>query len=124
MAEKEYIERGALMVKLVRKFYPVIPTGSIAEHFCTAVLDTINNQRAADVVEVRHGKWIDVEVSDISSSNKLPFTDIASMRCDKCGRYHNEIYYYGSPVEQARYCPNCGAKMDGATDNNVGDKRR
>lgn len=52
MAEKEYIERGALMVKLVRKFYPVIPTGSIAEHFCTAVLDTINNQRAADVVEV------------------------------------------------------------------------
>lgn len=22
----------------------------------------------------------------------------------------------------SKYCPNCGAKMDGATDNNVGDK--
>lgn len=103
MAEKEYIERGALMVKLVRKFYPTIPTGSIAGHFCEAILDTINYQCAADVVEVVHARW--EKIHDDPRVNKY--------RCTNC------------KAEKMRdnYCPNCGAKMDGATDNNVGDKK-
>lgn len=100
MAEKEYIERGALMVKLVRKFYPVIPTGSIAEHFCTAILDTINNQCSADVVEVRHGKWEEIEIPE------------EKYVCSVCG---GACWYYDYQGELAksRFYPNCGAKMDG-----------
>lgn len=107
MDEKEYIERGALMVKLVRKFYPVIPTGSIAEHICTAILDTINNQCAADVVEVRHGEWIPNTLEE--HGEQFPYEKIIvtfrplDYRCSLCGR----IEEFKEP-----YC-HCGAKMDG-----------
>ena len=45
----------------------------------------------ADVVEVRHGRWIDDETAYI---------------CSVC--------FHGSPSgAKWNYCPNCGAKMDG-----------
>ena len=45
----------------------------------------------ADVVEVRHGKWIELP----------PFKNIYTCSlCDQWGEYH------------WNYCPNCGAKMD------------
>ena len=70
---------------------------------------------AADVVEVRHGWWEQVEIlhaEDLNEEDKNCIV-IASMFCPKCKRYHNEVYLYGSPTEFVRYCPNCGAKMDG-----------
>ncbi len=47
---------------------------------------------AADVVEVRHGRWINVK------------SDINLAECSECG-----IRVIGKP----NYCPDCGAKMDG-----------
>ena len=70
---------------------------------------------AAYVVEVRHGRWEQVEIThveDLKEEDK-DCISIASMFCSKCKRYHNEVYMYGSPTESVRYCPNCGAKMDG-----------
>ena len=62
---------------------------------------------------VKHGKWLDIDVEDVSKRSNLPITTIASMWCNQCNRFHNEIYYYGNPTEYANYCPHCGAKMDG-----------
>lgn len=51
---------------------------------------------AADVQEVRHGRWI-MHIDDL-------FPAESTMECDQC---HEE-----QPLEcDDKYCPNCGAKM-------------
>ena len=50
---------------------------------------------AADVAPVVHGRWVVVEGM------------IENAVCSNCGR-HFQSYY-----EAYRYCPNCGAIMDG-----------
>lgn len=66
---------------------------------------------AADVRPVERGKWEDVEVTDVAGKTTLPITSIVSMRCPKCNRYHNEVYFYGCATEHIHFCPNCGADM-------------
>lgn len=82
------------------------------------VVDTLKSIPAADVAPVRHGRWEQVEilhVEDLKEEDK-DCISIASMFCPKCKRYHSEVYMYGSPTESVRYCPNCGAVMDGGQD--------
>ena len=54
----------------------------------------IKNTPAADVVEVRHGEWIEGQTLE---------------KCSICGKK-------GFP--DWRYCPSCGAKMDGKGEDN------
>ena len=50
---------------------------------------------SADVAPVRHGHWID---------------DAGALRCSECGVSFPDLH----PLyENAAYCPNCGARMDG-----------
>ena len=84
MAEKEYIEREALVEQLKK------------EDCDCEWLWTILCVPAADVAPVRHGCWI----------NENFYT-----HCSACGKM--AIYdKYGQEVE-SDYCPHCGAKMDG-----------
>lgn len=55
------------------------------------------NAPTADVVEVRHGHWIDYD------------DDIVSCECSAC---HKKFNLYEDDVNGYSYCPNCGAKMD------------
>lgn len=52
---------------------------------------------AADVVEVRHGRWVNSEEDGHPSI------------CCVCN-YSVDRFY------KTKYCPNCGAKMDGGAD--------
>ncbi|MEE1011201.1 MAG: hypothetical protein U0L11_04090 [Acutalibacteraceae bacterium] len=61
--------------------------------------DEVNNFPAADVQEIRHGKWIE-----------KPYLFSTSNFCSLCGEN------YGMPHGKFNYCPNCGAKMDGKED--------
>ncbi len=104
----EYIERRAAL-DIATEWSPdddgsVGKTGDLR-----GMLDELEAIPAADVVEVRHGKWEQVEVRDYPNSNLM----VASMWCPVCKRYHNEVYHYGNPTEMAHYCGFCGAKMDG-----------
>lgn len=55
----------------------------------------------ADVAEVRHGRWRNYE---------------GMLTCSVCGmEFYNDIMEYTGD-EVPRYCPNCGAKMDGDTE--------
>lgn len=58
--------------------------------------ETISNFPAADVAPVRHGKW------DVMSNTKT------RRICSCCGW---DVPEYGKFYS---YCPNCGARMDGA----------
>lgn len=57
-------------------------------------IDRINEQPAADVVEVRHGVWKKIELLGCKPMYE----------CSICEKLHDQDYHY---------CNNCGAKMDG-----------
>lgn len=83
MAEKEYIERGAL-VQYAKEYAPAF----------SAVFKIIAlSAPAADVVEVRHGEWKKVYQNKIATVYE----------CSNC-----QHLSFGT----SKYCI-CGAKMDG-----------
>ena len=62
----------------------------------------LGEKKSADVVEVVHGRWVEVHRTPFGSS---------AYRCSVCEGYMP--FYNGY-----NYCPNCGAKMDGGSDEN------
>ena len=64
----------------------------------TYVRGFLKHLPSADVAPVRHGHWID---------------DAGALRCSECGVSFPDLH----PLyENAAYCPNCGARMDGDED--------
>ena len=65
----------------------------------------------ADVVEVRHGRWIPSE-SDFDDDDTLfDVEDWCDWQCSVC----REDICYEDPMERRflpKFCPNCGARMD------------
>lgn len=57
----------------------------------------VDTAPTADVQEVKHGKWIE----DYAFSH----------HCSECGDYL--IGFPKCRLRNFKYCPNCGAKMDG-----------
>ena len=95
---KEYIEREAV-IRLIETegFNEKYDLGHPKDNdwFC----EEVNRIPAADVVEVRHGRWKTVH-------DEVYYW----MACSVCGeeipkRFGTDYY--------TNYCPNCGAKMDG-----------
>ncbi len=105
----EYIEREALIKackKIIHDRWNETTAPVSWSHAYADFIDDINNQPTADVVPVRHGRWV----------NENFYT-----RCSVCGKM--AIYdKYGQEVE-SDYCPNCGARMDGDTDANGNDNK-
>ena len=64
---------------------------------CDAIMDC----PTVDAVPVVHGRW---EYDDFVSPNRTCSVCGGFAPFDCCGDYHSEC---------TRYCPNCGAKMDG-----------
>lgn len=73
------------------------------------VVDRLRLIPAADVVEVRRGEWLpDYEYAEYDCDGMTPlpkplkFQD--GWQCSLCGQCEHS---------ETKYCPNCGAKMDG-----------
>ena len=98
----EYIERKALVHHLENCIDEVNNTNGYTEDFKTC-LRLVKNLPAADVEEVKHGKWIQEQI-------KIENMSIVRYRntCSECGGKADfllrELHY--------SYCPHCGAKMD------------
>lgn len=94
---KEYIERAQLLKNLgydETRRADVLPGSTF---------DIVLKEPAADVAEVRHGRWIP---SDMGGGEP----DEAYI-CSECGEPWTLID--GNPAENnMRYCPNCGTRMD------------
>ena len=92
--EKEYIERGAL-IEFVKQNTPNIDGDTTMR----CVERALKAAPATDVVEVRHGEWISVE-SDVI------------FKCSICDAEVSTSWDY-EDENMFKYCPCCGAKMDG-----------
>lgn len=64
-----------------------------------------------DLPKPARSKWINVEVSYVGDMKHNGVENVASMQCQNCKRYHNEVYFFGQAIEHVNYCPNCGAMM-------------
>lgn len=84
---KEYIERKALLAEYDRQH-----TGEPGR-----ARKLIEDAPAADVVEVVHGKWLEADDGD-------------GIVCSVCGE---DFCVLTNETERFKYCPNCGARMDG-----------
>ena len=84
----EYIKREEALMKLMQD-------GCSAKN-----LQSISDMPAADVVPVRHGRWIG-----------KPICGNDNCRCSECGSWHHIHANLRGEVMQ-KYCPNCGAQMD------------
>ena len=110
----EYIDKSALYEKiaqleeLARDRYLETPSNSP----CYSRYMTQLNERttfkhivsdfpAADVAPVVHGRWIG-----------RPLCGNDNCRCSECGSWHNIHANLRGEITQ-KYCPNCGARMDG-----------
>lgn len=85
-----YINREDLL-KNLKQFAP--------EHLTPLIVMLVEKQPTADVVEVKHGRNIE---------------DIPSLfECSLCGWCDLDLYTSDTGIYN--YCPNCGARMDGDT---------
>lgn len=85
----DYIKREAVLMKLM-------------QDRCSAKnLQSISDVPAADVAPVVHSYWEHKIAND----------------GEKIGICHNCKYPVSWFWEQTKYCPHCGAKMDGGADN-------
>ena len=107
MAEKVYIERDELESRIKKYVKCRDADRETLEWAKDECIRQAHCMPAADVVEVRHGFWIEKRNDVIGRY----FT------CSICGKDENH-----HTAIRGKYCWYCGAKMDGATDNNVGDK--
>lgn len=94
MAEKEYIERGALLAEDFTDSFVDIYDVAIFEHI-------IETAPAADVVEVRHARWKD---NHCTACGMMP---MGEEMWDSCEFAPPKFEFFMD------FCPCCGAKMDG-----------
>ena len=91
---KEYISRDEMIEQTKARI--VIGAPRYNDGLRTAI-EVATSISAADVVEMRHGRWINERWEGLSSF---------SAECNLCGKRTLAYFHYF-------YCPNCGAKMDG-----------
>lgn len=103
----EYIERKALVHHLENCIDEVNNTNGYTEDFKTC-LRLVKNLPAADVEEVKHGKWI-------WDPNGMDW-GLGTWQCSECACRNNNLPMNNriNPLvfSGSKYCPNCGAKMD------------
>ena len=104
--EAEYIDRKVLKNDIATSTEP-FNTGS--------VFRAINRQAAADVAPVVHGRWIWFDENTgtpITGYEREWGWQCSWCKCELPDDYDDPDYY-----PKLKYCPNCGAKMDGDVEN-------
>lgn len=97
----EYIERAAAVKVVLRARKP---TNSVAQNRMLSIIQRdMLTMPAADVAPVVHGRW----TFEPETENTLSMT-----KCNVCGWWTLDPSVDGV----YKYCPNCGAIMDGGED--------
>ena len=61
------------------------------------------------VAPVVHGRWVDKPLIKSFKHTNIPVVECSACGIDFCDIINNHYFMY-------KYCPNCGAKMDGGED--------
>ena len=96
MLKRKYVDTVELQDRLFGKLNNGNP---LEDELCKFFAAVVDETPPADVVEVRHGKWIG-----------LPLGGNSYCRCSVCGKVYNVHACNGRATQ--KYCPHCGAKMD------------
>ena len=101
---KEYVEREAVE-RFIENGLNNPDKAKAFGHDAIEIMAEIHCMPAADVAPVKHGRWIKQEgqwrMNESGESVNIHL-------CSCCGGYFRNAPY--------KYCPNCGARMDGDTD--------
>lgn len=92
----EYIEREAVLA--LKKPFPTSKDSVTLYQQYFISPTAVEKIPAADVAPVRHGRWI-----------KYAPDNSDMMTCSECEKY----WILDGDQYDFRYCPNCGARMDG-----------
>lgn len=94
----EYIDREAVM-KIAKDGNHSDFGRSMAD--LTSLREVLEDTPTADVVDVRHGHWFLLD----ECANE-------GVYCSVCGKKVYRVNYANQKLK-SKFCPNCGAKMDG-----------
>lgn len=101
---KEYIERAAAMESIIGL---TIVDPAVAQ-YANAVCYNLQNLPAADVAEVRHGRWL--------TTDAYPH----HLYCSVCYKTYAKNAKWVNELDlPTNYCPNCGARMDKEDDHGI-----
>ena len=113
---KEYVEREVISEGIRKYYYKNPPNSSYQEgfdHGLDKAQRVILNAPVADVVEVRHGRWVfGKDLADsFGSINKNKY----HLYCSECrNQAFNKTVDNDPDFDvDTPFCPWCGAKMDG-----------
>ena len=109
----EYIEREALLLRI--DCYGTNKFGMLDED----IRAFVKAQPAADVAPVMHGLWIPIRESEMTGWDPAVAgrDPIGGYICSACKE--EAVYDCNDEFVLSKYCPNCGAIMDGGNSNAV-----
>lgn len=107
----EYIKKEAVIKFIENGLNNPDKTKSFG-HDAIEIMAEVQYIPAADVVEVRHGKWLETQ-------EPLGWCDVDCAECSVC--HESWIIDEDLSIDDYEcmwhYCPHCGAKMDGGNNN-------
>ena len=92
------IYANAFLKALNERPLDFLDVGGDFGYFDETIDSVMNEQPTIDAAEVVHGRWNDKQTNSIFTWH---------LECSVCNADYNTTVGYN-------YCPNCGAKMDGA----------
>ena len=116
----EYIKREYAVDAVLDVYYDTPDIDLSGEKFETAIFKI----PAADVVPVRHGHcpYCDAKTNDFISINQTVEYSGIEIALNRQGMLRVRVYESGQEtftaqdIVEIKYCPNCGCKMDGESD--------
>ena len=100
-----YIDADKINAKLMNEYHGMISDESMKIY---KIIQMLDNAPTSDVQEVRHGK---MNIYKPISRNRN-----ATYKCSVCGKLCSSYY---NDVGEWKFCPHCGAKMDGDDETNI-----
>ena len=103
-----YIDMDKLLQDMCASHHLRIFSRNDADDMFEKMVEITQRQPTADVVEVKHGEWLKTE-------EPLGYRDVDCIECSAChdSWVIDEDFDFEDHKQYWKYCPNCGAKMDG-----------